>query len=134
MQCFENFKGGKCPLLVARLLQTALFIFGELQTTFSILGNFKQLHSNLNNIQPLHLNLHTFRNIWTNSNSLNHIWVIETVSFKLAYNYRTIRSNWKSIIQICIYCKYLSKLQQPKAKLGQLKQLHSSLGRVGNIL
>jgi len=27
----------------------------------------------------------------------------------------------------------LSKLQQPKSKLGQLKQLHSNLGRVRNI-
>jgi len=47
---------------------------------------------------------------------------------------RNIWSNWKSVIQICIYYKYLSKLQQPKSQLGQLKQLHSNLVRVRNIL
>jgi len=47
---------------------------------------------------------------------------------------RTIWANWKSVIQICIYYKYLSKLQHPKSKLDQLKQLHSNLGRVINIL
>jgi len=47
---------------------------------------------------------------------------------------RAIWSNWKSVIQICIVYKYLSKLQQPKSKLGQLKQLYSNLGRVRNIL
>jgi len=33
-----------------------------------------------------------------------------------------------------IYYKYLSKLQQPKSKLGQPKQLYSNLGKVRNIL
>jgi len=35
---------------------------------------------------------------------------------------RTIWANWKSVIQIYIYYKYLSKLHQPKSKLGQQKQ------------
>jgi len=33
-----------------------------------------------------------------------------------------------------MYYKYLSELQQPKSKLGQLKQLHSNLGKVRIIL
>jgi len=98
----------------------------------SILSNFKLLHSNLNNIQPLHLKMHTLRNTWANPNSLDHIWAIERASFKLGY--RTVWANLKSDIQICIYCKYLSRLHQPKSKLDQLKQLHSNLGRVRHIL
>jgi len=47
---------------------------------------------------------------------------------------RTIWANWKSVNQICIYYKYMSKLQQPKSKLDQLKELHSNLGSVRNIL
>jgi len=47
---------------------------------------------------------------------------------------RTIWANWKSVIQIWICYKYLSKLQQPKSKLDQLKQHHSNLGRVRKIL
>jgi len=47
---------------------------------------------------------------------------------------RAIWANWKSVIQICMFYKYLSKLQQPKSKLGQLQQLHSILGRVRHIL
>jgi len=34
----------------------------------------------------------------------------------------TIWVNWKSFIQICIYYKYLGKLQEPTSNLGQLKQ------------
>jgi len=37
-------------------------------------------------------------------------------------------------MQICIYYKYLGKLQQPQSNLGYLKQLHSNLGGVKNIL
>jgi len=69
-------------------------------------------------MQQLDLKLHTFRNIWTNSKSLNHV-VIERASFKLGA-IRTTWANWKSVIQICIYYKYFSKLQQPKSKLDQL--------------
>jgi len=76
--------------------------------------------------------LHTFRNIWANSNSLDHFWVIERASFKLG-TMRTIWANRKNVIQICIYYKYLSNLQQLKSKLDQVKQLHSKLGRVRNI-
>jgi len=47
---------------------------------------------------------------------------------------RAIWANWKSVIQICVIYKFLSNLQQPKWKLGQLKQLYSNLGRVRNIL
>ena len=110
----------------------ALFNFGPRGRSSFNYGNFKELYSNLNNIQPLYLRLHTLRNILENSNSLDHISAIERASFKLGY--RTIWANLKSVIQICIYCKYLSKLQQPKSKLDQLKQLHSNLGRVRNIL
>jgi len=65
--------------------------------------------------------------MWSDSNSRNRIWVIETSG-----------CNWKSFIQICIrgrlYYKYLGKLQQPKSNIIQLKQPHSNLGRVKNIL
>jgi len=47
---------------------------------------------------------------------------------------RNIWSDWKSVIQISMYYKYLRNIQQPKSKLGQLKQLHSHVGRVKNIL
>ena len=107
---------------------------GQVEHLHSILGNFKQLHSKLNNIQPLNLNLHAFRNIWAKSNSLDRIWVIERASFKRGQpTIRTIWANWKSVIHICTYI-YLRKLQQPKSKLDQLKQLYSNLGRVRNIL
>jgi len=104
-----------------------LFTFGPSGRSSFNFGNFKQLHSILNNIQPLHLKLHTLRNIRSNSNTLDHIWVIERASFKLGC--WTIWANLKSVIQICIHCKSVSRLQQPKSKLDQLKQLHSNLGR-----
>jgi len=33
---------------------------------------------------------------------------------------RTIWANWKSVIQICIYSKYLGKLQQHKSKFAYI--------------
>jgi len=109
-------------------------ILGNFKQLYSNLGNFKQLYSLLGNFKQLHysLYLHTFRNTWANSNSLNHIGLIETASFKLGYNWKHLVKLEECHSDLHIH-EYLSKLQKPKSKLGQLKQLPSNLGKVGNI-